>query len=83
MESNPNEVVTVLLVNGADASATDLATAYQTAGITTDLAYTPAGLTSVTQDWPTLNSLINSGTRLLNFVDSLDDNSGATYLMHQ
>ena len=83
MDSNPNEVVTVLLVNGAAASASELAAAYQHAGITTELAYTPAGSTSSTQTWPTLQSLISTGTRLLNFVDSLDDNSASPYLMHQ
>ena len=82
MDSNPNEVVTVLIVNGASASASDLAAAYQAAGLT-NLAYTPTGSTSQTQDWPTLQSLITSGRRLVNFVDSLDDNSGAPYLMHQ
>lgn len=81
MESNPNDVVTILLVNGDAASAADLATQYQAAGIT-DLAYTPAGSDSTSQTWPTLQSLITSGTRLINFVDSgVDDNSAAPYLM--
>ena len=80
MDSNTNEVVTLLLVNGASASATDLAAAYQTAGITTSLAYIPAGSTAQTQQWPSLQTLINSGTRLINFVDALDDNSAGTVL---
>lgn len=83
MESNPNDVVTVLLVNGASASGNELASAYQTAGISTNLAYTPSGTTSTSQRWPTLQSLINSGTRLMNFVDSIDDNSAAPFLMPQ
>lgn len=83
MESNPNNVVTVLLVNGASASASDLAAQYQSAGITTSLSYTPTGSTSETQVWPTLQTLINTGTRLMNFVDVLGDNSEASWLMHQ
>ncbi|KAK3717632.1 hypothetical protein LTR37_005699 [Vermiconidia calcicola] len=83
MESNPNEVVTLLLVNGAGASASDLASQYQRAGITTNLAYTPSGSTSGTQSWPTLQSLISGGTRLVNFVASLSDNSAAPYLMNE
>jgi len=79
---NPNEVVTVLLVNGADASASDLATEYQQAGIS-DIAYTPTSSSSSSYDWPTLQSLINNGTRLLNFVATLSDNSGASYLMNE
>jgi hypothetical protein len=83
MNSNPNDVVTVLLVNGAGASASELAAQYQSAGITTSLAYTPSGSTSQSQQWPTLQSLINSGTRLVNFVASLDDNSAAPFLMNE
>ena len=83
VEANPNDVVTVLLVNGATASASNLAAQYQAAGITTSLAYTPSGSTSGTQNWPTLQSLISSGTRLLNFVDSVDVDPSAPYLMQQ
>ena len=81
MTANPKEVVTILLVNGASASAASLASAYQSAGISTDLAYTPAGTSSTSQTWPTLQNLINQGTRLLNFIDSIDDNSAAPFIM--
>ncbi|KAH0288527.1 hypothetical protein KCU62_g5015, partial [Aureobasidium sp. EXF-3399] len=81
MDGNPNEVVTVLLVNSDDASASDLASAYTNAGITS-YAYTPTS-TKATGDWPTLQTLINDGKRLLNFVASLDDNSAAPYLMDE
>ncbi|TKA25321.1 hypothetical protein B0A50_06225 [Salinomyces thailandicus] len=96
---NPDDVVTVLLVNGADASASDLAAEYETAGIS-DIAYTPSSSSgnsststvsstaasassTASADWPTLQALINSGTRMLNFVADLDDNSGAAYLMNE
>ena len=82
LSSNPNEVVTVLLVNGAGASGSSLADAYQSAGISTDLAYTPTGSTSATQRWPMLETLINSGNRMVNFVDSIDS-SGPLFLMPQ
>lgn len=81
MESNQDAVVTILLVNGASASGTSLAAAYQSAGISTDLAYTPTGSSSATQTWPTLQTLINSGTRLMNFIDSIDSNSVAPFIM--
>jgi len=81
MDGNPNEVVTVLLVNSDDTSASDLAQAYTTAGITS-YAYTPTSTTPPTE-WPTLQTLINDGKRLLNFVASIDDNSAAPYLMNE
>ncbi|KAK0942846.1 hypothetical protein LTR29_005586 [Friedmanniomyces endolithicus] len=79
--ANPNEVVTILLVNGASASATALAAEYEAAGIS-NIAYTPTR-TSAIEQWPTLQNLINNGTRLLNFVASLTDNTGASYLMNE
>lgn len=98
LANNPNDVVTVLLVNGAGASASELDAEYQNAGIG-DIAYTPtsssssaasataSGSTATTSssssDWPTLQSLINSGTRMINFVATLDNNSGAPYLMNE
>ncbi|RMY32933.1 hypothetical protein D0865_14601 [Hortaea werneckii] len=99
LEDNPNDVVTVLLVNGAGASANDLAAEYETAGIG-DIAYTPtsssssssnsssasataSNTASSSSDWPTLQNLIDQGTRMVNFVADLDDNSGASYLLNQ
>jgi hypothetical protein len=82
MDSNSNEVVTILLVNSDSASASDLAGAYSTAGITS-YAYTPASTNLSDQDWPTLQTLITDGKRLLNFVSSLGDNSAAPYLMNE
>lgn len=83
MDNNPNDVVTVLLVNGPEADATELASHYATAGITTDLAYTPSGATYESQQWPTLQELISSGTRLINFVSGMGDNAAAPYLMDE
>ncbi|KAI6885868.1 hypothetical protein KC360_g3187 [Hortaea werneckii] len=95
LEDNPNDVITVLLVNGAGASASELAAEYETAGIG-DIAYTPTSSSSSSSasssastaassssDWPTLQNLIDQGTRMVNFVADLDDNSGASYLLNQ
>ncbi|EME84702.1 uncharacterized protein MYCFIDRAFT_33704 [Pseudocercospora fijiensis CIRAD86] len=81
LDSNANEVVTILLVNGASASASDLAAAYTSAGLDS-YSYTPA-VTSASSTWPTLESLISNGTRAMNFVATLDDNSAAPYLMNE
>ncbi|TKA75147.1 hypothetical protein B0A55_03978 [Friedmanniomyces simplex] len=79
--ANPNDVVTVLLVNGASSSAAEIAAEYEAAGISR-IAYTPTA-TSATEEWPSLQSLISNGTRLLNFVATLADNTGAPYLMNE
>ncbi|KAL4886930.1 PLC-like phosphodiesterase [Aspergillus karnatakaensis] len=81
LDSNANEVVTVLLVNSDDATASDLHAEYQAANIT-DYTYTPPS-TSAPTAWPTLQELIDDGTRLLTFVATVEDNTAAPYLMRE
>ncbi|KAK5109137.1 hypothetical protein LTR62_007499 [Meristemomyces frigidus] len=79
--ANPNDVVTVLLVNGADASASDLAAEYQAAGIS-EIAHQPTSA-SATSNWPTLQTLIDDGTRLLTFVADITPSPSAPHLMNE
>ena len=83
LDSNPNEVVTILLVNSDKASAETLAAEYQSAGIV-PYVYTPASA-SPPQVWPTLNELISANTRLVSFVTNLPaaSNAAAPYLMDE
>lgn len=83
MEANPDNVVTVLLVNGASATASSLAAQYEAAGITDSLVYTPSGASAETADWPTLSSMISSGQRMVNFVDYIGDTSAAPYILSE
>jgi hypothetical protein len=82
MDANKNEVVTVLIVNSDDASASDIGAQFASSGIDS-YAYTPPS-TSVPKTWPTLQSLISNGTRLVTFVASLSEASTAyPYLMDE
>jgi hypothetical protein len=82
MDSNPNDVVTILLVNSDNASPSDLGSQFTSSGID-KYAYTPATTTATTQ-WPTLSSLISNGTRLITFVASLPEPSADyPYLMSE
>lgn len=82
MDANKNEVVTVLIVNSDDASASDIGAQFASSGIDS-YAYTPA-TTTVPKTWPTLQSLINNGTRLMTFVASLSETSTSyPYLMDE
>ncbi|EME45243.1 hypothetical protein DOTSEDRAFT_61803 [Dothistroma septosporum NZE10] len=72
MDGIPNDVVTILLVNGAGATNSGLS----------GLAYKPAN-SIATIMWPTLQSLVNNGTRAVKFVATLAGKSGATYLMNE
>ncbi|KAL9112582.1 MAG: hypothetical protein Q9227_003153 [Pyrenula ochraceoflavens] len=82
MDSNPNEVVTVLLVNSNDNSTSSIASSFTSSGIS-KYAYTPQSTTPTTT-WPTLQSLISSNHRLITFVASLSQpDSSAPYLLNE
>ena len=74
LDANKNEVVTILLVNSDNAAASDLGPQFASAGLE-DYAYVPPSPSTVPKTWPTLQSLINNGTRLVTFVASLGDPS--------
>lgn len=74
-------MVTVLLVNSDGASAAELDKEFQAASIV-DYAYTPTSQ-SAPSSWPTLQELINDGTRLMTFVASVDSSAQAPYLMDE
>ncbi|KAI4122659.1 MAG: hypothetical protein LQ347_006430 [Umbilicaria vellea] len=84
MDANPNDVVTVLLVNSDNASSSELNSQFEAANITS-YAYTPPSTSTAIATWPTLESLIANGTRLLVFIASLNPstNTAAPYLMDE
>lgn len=85
MDANPNDVVSLLLVNSDSASVSDLDSMFQTAQLSS-YAYKPASPTTPPISWPTLQSLISAKTRLMVFVASLDVSTISTeqsYLMDE
>ena len=81
LDANPNEVVTILLVNSVAASASRLDASFQASGIV-PYAYMPASK-GPQQQWPTLGDMIRANTRLVTYIADLPDNTGAPYLMDQ
>lgn len=85
IQANPNEVVTVLLVNADNAAVSDLHAQFTEANITS-LAYKPASTTTPPTSWPTLQELINAQTRLVVFATNLNTANVPTeqsYLMNE
>jgi len=89
LDENPNDVVTILLVNGNGASTSSIAAEYAAADIT-PYAFTPSSTATSPTDahnsgvWPTLQTLISSNTRLISFVASLvDTDASAPYLLNE
>ncbi|KAJ5899777.1 hypothetical protein N7495_004521 [Penicillium taxi] len=79
MDKNPNEVITILLVNSDSATAAELNTQFTTANLT-DLAYEPS---STSSSWPTLQTMIDDDKRLVVFVASLTTSTSYPYLLNE
>lgn len=84
LDNNPNEVVTILLVNSDNASARQIDAEFQAANLTSH-AYIPPSRTTALEKWPTLQDMISSSTRLVAFIAPLDPalNAVAPYLLDE
>ncbi|CAG9937731.1 unnamed protein product [Clonostachys rosea f. rosea IK726] len=76
MDKNPNDVVTILLVDSDSATTDEYASAFTGSGIS-EYGFTPSG------SWPTLQSMINNGTRLVSYVTGITASSSAPYLLNE
>ena len=81
MDQNPNEVVTIVLVNSDDASAAQFAADFQSAGID-QYGFVPSS-TGATSNWPSLRTMIDNGTRMVSFIASITPDSTYPYLLPQ
>ncbi|PWY97685.1 PLC-like phosphodiesterase [Testicularia cyperi] len=81
MDSNANEVVTLLMVNSDDQAVSKYATAFESTGISS-YAYAPSSGAAVSKtSWPTLGSMIDAGKRLVVFIDNSADVSSVDYIL--
>lgn len=67
LDSNPDEVVTLLLTNGDSFDVSKFGDAFSASGID-DYAFVPSSNPLPINDWPTLGDLISSGKRLVVFL---------------
>lgn len=79
MDNNPDEVVTLLLVNSDKAPASEFGQAFNSSGLA-DLAFTPTGEAPLAE-WPTLQTMINNDQRLVSFVTNINATDEYSYLM--
>jgi hypothetical protein len=66
LDQNPNEVLTVLLTNGDAIPVSQFGSAFVASGLD-QMAFLP-GTTLAMGEWPTLQSMISAGTRLVVFM---------------
>ncbi|KAK7030841.1 hypothetical protein VNI00_013949 [Paramarasmius palmivorus] len=83
LDAHPNEVLTILVTNPDDASLKDVwKPAFDSSGIT-PLIYVPPTNPMKRGDWPTLGSLIDSGKRVVVFMDYGADGAGVDFILPQ
>ncbi|KAI0969265.1 PLC-like phosphodiesterase [Xylaria arbuscula] len=75
MDNNPNDVVTLLIVNSDSFDVKEFGTVFEGSGIS-EYGYTPSGT-----EWPTLQSMINAKTRLVAFIASVTASTDYPYLL--
>lgn len=82
MDDNTNDVVTLLLVNSDDFSASAFGEVFASRGISR-YGYTPTTTSGPMSTWPTLQTLIDADTRLVTFIADITYTSTYPYLLNE
>jgi hypothetical protein len=82
MDSNPTEVLSLLIVNIDNMPATSYDSVFKAAGLDT-ISYAPSTSPIPASSWPTLGTLIDSNKRLLTFLDNQADLTAVPYLIDE
>ncbi|KAI0308193.1 PLC-like phosphodiesterase [Multifurca ochricompacta] len=80
MDANPNDVVSLLIVNSDGFKPSDYDTVFKAVGLDT-LSYAPPSATTSLGSWPSLGSMIDSGKRLVTFMDTGADFTSVPYII--
>lgn len=82
LDANPNEVLSLLIVNIDNMPATAYGTIFAEAGLV-GLSYAPPSSPLAATAWPTLGELIDTGRRLVTFLDNAADLAAVPYLIDE
>lgn len=82
MDSNTEDVLSILIVNIDNVAPSEYATVFESAGLDT-LSYSPSSSPLAATDWPTLGEMIDGGTRLVTFLDNQADTTSVSYLIDE
>jgi len=83
LDKNPNEVVTILFTNPEELSVEDYWHPIFVASGIAELAFVPANSPTNAEDWPTLQNLINSGRRVVIFMDKGTNSLTVPYILSE
>jgi len=82
LDGNPNEVLTLLIVNINDLPATAFDAVFRAVGLDT-ISFKPTNSVTTVFNWPTLGSMIDSGQRLVTFIDNHADLTSVPYIIDE
>ncbi|CAO1628023.1 unnamed protein product [Parajaminaea phylloscopi] len=84
VDANPNEVLSLLIVNSDSVSPATYAQAFESTGLASKM-YSPTNPSSsggvAKSSWPTLSSMIDSGKTVVAYLDNSADVSTTPYLL--
>ena len=78
--TNFSQVLTLLIVNVNNFAPTAFDTVFRAVGLDT-ISYRPTAAVTTIFDWPTLGSMIDSGQRLVTFLDNGADFTSVPYII--
>ena len=82
LDTNPNEVITLLLTNGDSLNVTDFGSAFSSSGLVPSIYVPPSNPLAISA-WPTLQDMISSGKRLVAFLDYGADVNEVPYILDE
>ncbi|KAG6821392.1 hypothetical protein H0H93_014189 [Arthromyces matolae] len=82
LNANPNEVLSILIVNIDNQPASTFGSVYTGAGVDA-VSYAPTTSPIQASAWPTLGSMIDSGKRLVTFMDNQADLTAVPYIIDE
>jgi len=68
LDRHPNEVLTIIIANPENVSGEEWQPIFESSGLA-EMAYVPPQLPMMREDWPTLREMLDSGKRLVVFID--------------
>jgi len=82
MDRHPNEVLTMIFANPEKVPAEVWKPIFESSGLA-DMAYVPPQYPMMREDWPTLKEMLDSGKRIVFFIDKAADEQSVPYLLSQ
>jgi len=82
LDRHPNEVLTIIIANPENLTSEVWRPVFESSGIA-DMAYVPPQTPMKREDWPTLKEMLDTGKRVVVFIDKGVEGGSVPYLLPQ